>query len=93
MTIMKINNKEYVLKYNFKALTEIQERGIEFTAEHEFKLKDIATIFYIGLKKFQEDLKLEDVYDLIDIFLEENDLEDLMKFIQVALEKSLGKKK
>ena len=93
MTMMRINNKEYILKYNFKALAEIQERGIEFTAEHEFKLKDIATIFFIGLKKFHEDLNLEDAYDLIDIFLEENNLEDLMRYIQEALEKSLGKKK
>ena len=47
--------------------------------DKNIKLKDIATIFFIGLKKFHEDLKLEDVYDLIDIFLEEKFNQNLLQ--------------
>lgn len=93
MNILKIKGKEFILKYNFRALSEIQDRGIQLTNEQEFKLKDIVLILHIGLKRYQSELSVDDVFDLMDDILEEMTLEELMLMIQKALESSLGKQK
>lgn len=93
MNVLNIKGKDYILKYNFRALTEIQERGISLTNEQEFLLKDIVSILHIGLKKFQPDLTEDFIYDLMDDIMEEMSLEELMKIIGKALEASLGKQK
>ena len=91
MNILKLNNKEYILKYNFRALAEIQERGIKFGADHEFYFKDIVALLHIGLKKFHPELTFDQVFDLMDDILEQMDLEELMVLINKSLEASLGK--
>lgn len=93
MNILKINGREYVLKYNFRALSEMQERGISFTDEQEFKLKDIVMILHIGMKKFHKEITFDDVFDLMDEILEEMSLEDVMNLISKAMENALGKQK
>lgn len=93
MKVLNIKGKEYVLKYNFRALTEIQDRGISLTAEQEFKLKDVVLLLHIGLKKFQPELTIDDVFDLMDEILEEMTFEEIMKEISLALAKSMGKQK
>lgn len=92
MNILKINGKEYILKYTFRGIAELQERGISLMKEQEFVLKDIVVLLHIGLKKFQPELTIDDVWDLMDVILEEMTLEDLMLTIQKALETSLGKR-
>ena len=91
MNILKIKGKEYILKYNFRALSELQEKGIKFTDEQEFKLKDIVTLLHVGLKKFQPDLTIDAVFDLMDDILEEMSLEDVMNIIAKAIQASMGK--
>lgn len=93
MNILNIKGKEYILKYNFRALSELQERGISLTVEQEFKLKDLVVLLHIGLKKFQPELSVDDVFDLMDDILEEMSLEELMVVIAEALQKSMGKQK
>jgi predicted GTPase len=93
MKILKIKGKEYFLKYNFRALSEIQDRGISLTNEQEFKLKDIALLLHIGLKKFHDELTVDVVFDLIDDALEDMTLEELMNLISQALQESMGKQR
>ena len=93
VNILKVKGKEFILKYNFRALSELQERGISLTIEQEFRLKDIVTLLHIGMKKFHPEITEDEVFDLMDDILEEMSLEELMGIIGKALEKSLGKQK
>ena len=90
MESIKTSNKEYILKFNFRALTELQDEGISFTDEQEFKLKDLAKIIHIGLKKYHK-LSFDEVMDLMDDLLAENTFEELMVKASKALQESMGK--
>ncbi len=93
MHTLKVNNKDYILKFNFRALTKLQDKGISLVSDQEFKLKDIVYLLHIGLEKYHPELTEDLVFDLIDDILMEMTLEDLMEKISDALTDSLGKKK
>ena len=93
MNILTIGGKEYILKYNFKALADLQEYGIQFTASADFRLKDIAKLLELGLRMFQPTLTNEDCYGLIDTYLEDNELNDMMLVVSKAMSSALGKRK
>ena len=91
MKMLKIGGKDYGLKYNFRALSTLQDYGVSFTSEQEYKLKDIVKLLEVGLKQFQPDVTFDGCFDLIDQWLEDNTLEDLMKALSQAMSLSLGK--
>lgn len=93
MNMVKIGSKDYVLKYDFRALSELQEYGISFTVEAEYKLKDIAKLLELGLRKFQKEVTFDGCFELIDTWLEDSSLSEIMGTMAKALETALGNKK
>lgn len=93
MKSFKIKNKDYILKYNFRAIADIQDKGINLIETVELRLTDIAFIVWVGLKKYHPELSLDDVFDLMDDVLEELSLEEFMGKVSKALEEAMGKQK
>ena len=97
---MKINNKDYVMKFTAGTISELNElEGITLTGLsqdlEQMKVTKLYKTFYYGLKAMQKDITLEDAYDLIDALYEEGmELEEFFKLVlaEFASAMGLGKK-
>lgn len=97
MKILKIGEKEYVIKFTINSLVEMEQYlGKPFTSmfsEDGVSLLSIRTLTYFGLKQMEKDITHEKAGEIIN-----NALESGMSFSDVAeiligeLTKSLGVK-
>lgn len=96
MNILKINGRDYVLKFTFSSHIKMQEAGINFDEFEVNGMPNFAMVrdfLYYGLEKFHK-LSREEVEDLIDTYLEEGGtLETLLGAVVDSYTKSLGVKK
>lgn len=94
--LIKINNKEYFLKYTINSLCEMKECGLDvMKLDETIDFAQIRSLFYFGLKKIhgQEIKSVEQAGDLMSDYLEtQGTTEDLANIISKALIKSLGMK-
>ena len=94
--LIKINNKEYFLKFTINSLCEMKECGLDvMKLDETMDFTQIRSLFYFGLKKIhgQEIKSVEQAGDLMSDFLEtQGTMEDLGNIISKALIKSLGMK-
>ena len=100
MKLIKINNKDYVLKFTAQTVSELNEveditlSGLSQDLEG-MKVTRLYKAFYYGLKAMQHDITLKDAYNLIDALYEEGmELEEFFKLIlqEYATAMGLGKK-
>lgn len=100
MKLIKINDKDYVIKFTAKTVSELNEleditlAGLSKDLE-DMKVARLYKTFYYGLKAMQHDITLQDAYKLIDALYEEGmELEDFFKIIlqEYANAMGLGKK-
>jgi hypothetical protein len=76
-----VKDKSYTLKYNFNAIVELEEvikKPITSFGEGLIGVKDIRAIIYAGLKWENQGLTLDRVGYLLDDYIEEGTLEELM---------------
>jgi hypothetical protein len=94
--LIKINNKEYFLKFTINSLCEMKECGLDvMKLDETMDFTQIRSLFYFGLKKIhgQENKSVEQAGDLMSDYLEaQGTMEDLGNIISKALIKSLGMK-
>ena len=94
--LIKINNKEYFLKFTINSLCEMKECGLDvMKLDETIDFAQLRSIFYFGLKKIhgQEIKSVEQAGDLMSDYLEtQGTMEDLGNIISKALIKSLGMK-
>ena len=95
MKVIKINKKDYVLKFTTKALMNLNSKGITLTSlssdMESLNLVSLYEAFHEGLKFANKDITLDEVYELIDVYYEEGGEVDA--FFMVILEeyaKSMG---
>ena len=95
MKVIKINKKDYVLKFTTKALMNLNAKGITLTSlssdMESLNLVSLYEAFHEGLKFANKDITLDEVYELIDVYYEEGGEVDA--FFMVILEeyaKSMG---
>jgi hypothetical protein len=93
ITAIKINNKEYILNYNFSALKIIENNGIELTNMSKVKMSDLAIIFYAGIKKMHRDIKLENVDNILDDLVEEKGLEKGLEYLSNIIGEAMSTEK
>ena len=95
MKVLKINKKDYVLKFTTKALMNLNAKGITLTSLSEdmekLNLTSLYEAFYEGLKFANKEIALDQAYELIDEYYEEGG--EVEAFFMIILEeyaKSMG---
>ena len=75
MKVLKINKKDYVLKFTTKALMNLNAKGITLTSlsqdMEQLNLISLYEAFHEGLKFANKDITLDQAYELIDLYYEE----------------------
>ena len=75
MKVIKINKRDYVLKFTTKALMNLNAKGITLTSlsqdMEQLNLISLYEAFHEGLKFANEDITLDQAYRLIDDYYEE----------------------
>ena len=95
MKVIKINKKDYVLKFTTKALMNLNAKGItlaSLSADMEkLNLISLYEAFHEGLKFGNSNITLDEVYDLIDLYYEEGgEVEYFFTTILEEYAKSMG---
>jgi hypothetical protein len=75
MKVLKINKRDYVLKFTTKALMNLNAKGITLTSlsqdMEQLNLISLYEAFHEGLKFANKDITLDQAYELIDLYYEE----------------------
>ena len=75
MKVIKINKKDYVLKFTTKALMNLNAKGITLASlssdMENLNLISLYEAFHEGLKFANKDITLDQAYELIDLYYEE----------------------
>ena len=75
MKVLKINKRDYVLKFTTKALMNLNAKGITLTSlsqdMEQLNLISLYEAFCEGLKFANKDITLDQAYELIDLYYEE----------------------
>ena len=75
MKVIKINKRDYVLKFTTKALMNLNAKGITLTSlsqdMEQLNLISLYEAFCEGLKFANKDITLDQAYELIDLYYEE----------------------
>ena len=92
MKVLKINKKDYVLKFTTKALMNLNAKGITLTSLSEdmekLNLISLYEAFCEGLKFANKDITLDQAYELIDAYYEEGG--EVENFFTMILEEYAG---
>ena len=95
MKVLKINKKDYVLKFTTKALMNLNAKGITLTSlsqdMEQLNLISLYEAFYEGLKFANKDITLDQAYELIDLYYEEGgEVETFFMMILEEYANSMG---
>ena len=92
MKVIKINKKDYVLKFTTKALMNLNAEGITLTSLSQdmenLNLISLYEAFCEGLKFANKDITLDQAYELIDAYYEEGG--EVENFFMMILEEYAG---
>lgn len=101
MKVLKIDKKDYVIKFNSECISNLNALGITFIGLSKdmetMRVDNLYKTFYHGLKAMQHDITLEETYKIIDSYYEESEDNDIESFFMLVLEDyskamGLGKK-
>ena len=88
MKVLKINKKDYVLKFTTKAMMNLNAKGITLTSlsldMEKLNLVSLYEAFHEGLKFANKDITLDETYEIIDSYYEEGG--EVQEFFMMILE-------
>ena len=95
MKVIKINKRDYVLKFTTRAVTNLNSKGItlaSLSADMEkLNLVGLYEAFYEGLKFGDAGITLDEAYELIDAYYEDGgEMESFFMIILEEYAKSMG---
>ena len=96
MKLIKVNDKDYVIKFTAKVVSELNElEGItlsELSKDlEEMKVARLYKTFFYSLKAMQHDITMDDAYKLIDSLYEEGmELEEFFKMVLMEYSQAMG---
>ena len=95
MKVIKINKKDYVLKFTTKALMNLNSKGITLTSlssdMEKLNLVSLYEAFCEGLKFANKDITLDQACELIDEYFEEGgEMEAFFIMVLEEYAKSMG---
>lgn len=97
MKILKIGKKDYVFKFTTLHLRDLNRKGITLVSLSEdvekMNLDGLYTAFHYALKFQNKDITEEEAFELIDLYLkEENELDQLIEVVLTEYSNALGLK-
>ena len=101
MKVLRINKKDYALKFTSKTIQELNAQDITLMQLindlQEMKVNNLYKTFQYGLKAMQHDIDEEKALEIIDQYYEEDENNDLEVFFTMVIEEyskamGLGKK-
>ena len=95
MKVIKINKKDYVLKFTTKALMNLNSKVITLTSlssdMEKLNLVSLYEAFHEGLKFANKDITLDEAYELVDVYYEEGgEMETFFVMVLEEYAKSMG---
>ena len=95
MKVLKINKKDYVLRFTTKALMNLNAKGITLTSlasdMEKLNLISLYEAFHEGLKFANKDITLDETYEIIDSYYEEGgEVEQFFMMILEEYSSSMG---
>ena len=95
MKVLKINKKDYVLKFTTKALMNLNAKGITLTSLSQdmenLNLMSLYEAFCEGLKFANKDITLDQTYEIIDSYYEEaGEVEEFFTIVLEEYSKAMG---
>ena len=95
MKVLKINKKDYVLKFTTKALMNLNAKGITLTSlasdMEKLNLISLYEAFHEGLKFANKDITLDQTYEIIDSYYEEaGEVEEFFTIVLEEYSKAMG---
>lgn len=93
--MIEIKGKEYELKYPVNTLCMMAEDGIDVMniGDITINISTIRDFFYYGLKHDNKKITKNQAGEIMDDYLEEGSMRDLIELVMGALAKSLGRGK
>lgn len=90
MKIIKINNKEYVIKFTSQVIKELSSKKITLNSLindlQDLKVDGLYDTFFYGLKTMQHGITEEQALSVIDEYYNEDESHDLEKFFELIIE-------
>ena len=90
MRVLKINNKDYVIKFTSQTIKELNAKGITLVGLmqdlEKMKVDQLYDTFEYGLKTMQHDITTEKALSIIDEYYDEDENNDLESFFKILLE-------
>ena len=95
MRVLKINKKDYVLKFTTKSLMNFNAKGITLTSlasdMEKLNLISLYEAFHEGLKFANKDITLDQTYEIIDSYYEEaGEVEEFFTIVLEEYSKAMG---
>ena len=95
MRVLKINKKDYVLKFTTKAILNLNAKGITLTSlasdMEKLNLISLYEAFHEGLKFANKDITLDQTYEIIDSYYEEaGEVEEFFTIVLEEYSKAMG---
>ena len=95
MKVLKINKKDYVLKFTTKALMNLNAKGITLTSlasdMEKLNLISLYEAFHEGLKFANKEITLDETYEIIDSYYEEaGEVEEFFTIVLEEYSKAMG---
>ena len=95
MRVLKINKKDYVLKFTTKAIMNLNAKGITLTSltsdMENLNLISLYEAFCEGLKFANKDITLDQTYEIIDSYYEEaGEVEEFFTIVLEEYSKAMG---
>ena len=89
MKVLKVNNKDYIIKFTSKAIQELNAHDITLIGLmndlESMRVDRLYTAFTYGLKAMQHDITEEKALSIIDDFYEEDENNDIEKFFYLVV--------
>ena len=101
MKVLKIGNKDYVVKFTSKVIRELNVKGITLNTlladMEQLKLDNLYETFYFATKDMNNFKSIDEALEVVDQFYEDSEDNDIEKFFMIILEEyanamGLGKK-
>ena len=95
MRVLKINKKDYVLKFTTKAIINLNAKGITLASlasdMEKLNLISLYEAFCEGLKFANKDITLDETYEIIDSYYEEaGEVEEFFTIVLEEYSKAMG---
>ena len=95
MNVLKINKKDYVLKFTTKAIMNLNAKGITLTSlasdMENLNLISLYEAIHEGLKFANKDITLDQTYEIIDSYYEEaGEVEEFYTIVLEEYSKAMG---